>query len=341
LPVETVDDVGARLDKRCLEHVRQQREDGVQRSKVLLLTNLAVLNTSKKFSKNGQVQNKWGSKKRILAFVEDVDSRPATTEDLGIVLVNRALRVPNSRNIFNDDNMIRMFPLSNSNALRADFGGLEEETVCINHVVNDATLANLLTLELPLSRQVTTIIVTEVVVRSNGEGFDTGVNEELGENGLQLGLARLEIITTNERLVAFSQFNSSRNECVLWGTVDEGFILEDSSDGEHSRRRNFGMRILNRVQEVISSVIDTGNDLTVTFGVGSPKNDDAIKIVVRFEPADIGTNALEVSLFVITRDKVISPCFLISGNIIGVVNGRERLAEECHVGSNLTLEVIV
>lgn len=55
-----------RLDERGLEHIGQEGKDGVQGSKVILLTDLAVLNTSEKLSENGQVQDKRSSKEGIL-----------------------------------------------------------------------------------------------------------------------------------------------------------------------------------------------------------------------------------------------------------------------------------
>jgi hypothetical protein len=40
-----------------------------------------------------------------------------------------------------------------------------------------------------------------MVVRNNQERFDTGVDEELGEDGLEFGLSGLQVVTTDERLV--------------------------------------------------------------------------------------------------------------------------------------------
>ena len=66
MPVETVDDVGTRLDEGRLEHVREKGEDRVQRRKLLLLANFAVLDAGQEFGKNSQVQNERGGKKGIL-----------------------------------------------------------------------------------------------------------------------------------------------------------------------------------------------------------------------------------------------------------------------------------
>ena len=87
-----------------------------------------------------------------LALIEDVDSRTTTTEDLRVVLVNGALGIPNSRNIFNHDDVVGMLALGNRDAFGSDRRGLIQKAISINHVVHDAALADLLAPELPLSR---------------------------------------------------------------------------------------------------------------------------------------------------------------------------------------------
>lgn len=78
LPAQAIDDIGARLHQRRLEHVREEREDAVER---LILADLAtrrdfaVLDASKELGEDGKVEDQWGGEERVLTFVEDVLER--------------------------------------------------------------------------------------------------------------------------------------------------------------------------------------------------------------------------------------------------------------------------
>jgi len=237
LPVQAVDDLGSRFNEGSLQHVRQKRENGVKRSKVLCVAGgFAVLYTSEELSEDRKVEDQGSSEQRVLALVEDVDGATASAEDLRVVLVDGALGVTNSGNILDDDDVVGMLAFSDGNTLGADLGSLEEQTVRINHVVDDAALADLLALELPLRRQVVAVVVAEMVVRGDGERLDTGVDQELGEDGFEFGLAGLEIVAADEGLVALREGNDTGDKCVLGCAVDEGFALKDGSDGEQRGR---------------------------------------------------------------------------------------------------------
>ena len=119
-----------------------------------------------------------------LALIEDVDSRTTTTEDLRVVLVNGALGIPDSRNIFNHDNVVGMLALANRDAFGSNLRGLIQKAVSINHVVDDAALADLFAPELLLGGQVVAIIVAKMVVGSNRKRLDASVDEELSKDGL-------------------------------------------------------------------------------------------------------------------------------------------------------------
>jgi hypothetical protein len=279
--------------------------------------------------------------KTYLAFVEDANSVTTTTEDLRVVLVDGALGVANGGDVLDNNDMVGMFTLSNRNALGADLGSLVKQAISINHIVDDAALANLFTLELPLSRQVVTIIVSEMVVGGDGERLDTRVDEEFGKDRLEFGLARLQIVTSDERLMTFSEVDDTGNKGVLRSTVDKGFTFENSSDSEKGRRRNLGVRGFDRVQEVIGCIVDSRNDVAVPLSVGSPEDDDAIKVIVLLKLANIGTDVLKVSLLISTRDEIVSALLLVSSDKVGVVDGREGLSEESHMRSNLALQVVV
>jgi len=86
-----------------------------------------------------------------LALIEDVNSGTTTTEDLRVVPANGALGIPNSRNIFNHDNVIRVLTLADRDTFGSDLRGLVQKVVSVNHVVDDVALADLLAPELPLS----------------------------------------------------------------------------------------------------------------------------------------------------------------------------------------------
>ena len=55
-----------RLDERSLEHVRQQRQDGVKRGELGLSGGVTVLDTSEKLSQDRQVQNERSCQEGIL-----------------------------------------------------------------------------------------------------------------------------------------------------------------------------------------------------------------------------------------------------------------------------------
>lgn len=74
LPSERVDDVVAGLDEGRLEHVGQEREDGVERLVLGFLVGGAVLNAGEELGEDGQVEDEWRGEERVFAFVEDVES---------------------------------------------------------------------------------------------------------------------------------------------------------------------------------------------------------------------------------------------------------------------------
>ena len=116
-----------------------------------------------------------------LTLVEDVDGLPATTENLRVILVDSPLGVSDRGDILNHNDVIGVLAFSRF-ALGTGNGRFVKQAVGVNHVVDDATLANFLALELGLCAQVVAIVVTKVVVRRNGQRLDTCVHEELGED---------------------------------------------------------------------------------------------------------------------------------------------------------------
>lgn len=90
LPVERVDDVLTGFDKWRLEHVRQERENTVQRLPFAGGI-LAISDTSEELGEDRKVKDKRCGKKRIFTFVENVHDVATTHEKLGVVLVDSAL----------------------------------------------------------------------------------------------------------------------------------------------------------------------------------------------------------------------------------------------------------
>lgn len=254
-----------------------------------------------------------------LTLVEDVDGLPATTENLRVVLVDSPLRVSDCGDVLDHNDVIRVlafgcFALSTGNRR------LVEQAIRINHVVNDATLADLLALELSLRAQVVTIIVTKMVVRRDRQWLDTRVYKELSEDRLELRLPGLEVITTNERLLTLGKLDNTGYESVLWRTVYERLTLEDGSDSKESRGRHLGVRGTDRSKQIVGRVVHTRDDVAVALGIGSPEYNDTVKLVLSFEATDVGTNMVKMSLFISARDNVVSASLLVGSDEVGVVD---------------------
>jgi len=86
--------------------------------------------------------------------------------------------------LLDDDQVIRVLSLlrTRSHLLLP----LVKKLVALDHVVDDRALGDLLGPELSLRRQVLSVVVSEMVVRRDGERLDSSVDEELGEDGLDL-----------------------------------------------------------------------------------------------------------------------------------------------------------
>lgn len=78
------------------------------------------------------------------------------------------------------------------------------------------------------------------------------------------------------------------------------------------------MRRLDGREEVLGSIVDTWDDLGVTLSVGGPENNDVVESVVLLEVSNIGSNMVEMSLLVVTGDKVVGSVSLVGCDEIGV-----------------------
>jgi len=81
-----------RLDEGSLEHVGEEGEHRVQRRKVLLLTGLAVLDTSQELSEDSQIQDERSSQERIL-YNKDRPLRPRGGKKDRILLTSHSLKI--------------------------------------------------------------------------------------------------------------------------------------------------------------------------------------------------------------------------------------------------------
>jgi len=339
LPSQAVHHIRAGLDERSLQHVAQKGEDRVEGIKLgLASSDILVLDSGQELSEDGKVEDQRSGQERVLALVEDIDGRATTAEDFGVVLIDRALGVTDRGNVFDDDDVVGVFALGLL-ALGSRDRRLVEQAVGVNHVVDDAALRNLLRLELGLGGKIASVVVTEMVVGGDGERLDASVHQELGEDGLELGLTRLKIVTSNEGTVALRKLNGARNKSILGSSVDEGLALENSGNSEEGRWGNLGMGVFDRVQEVVRSVVHTGDDVTVSLGVGGPKDDDTFQVIGGPELADVRTELLEVGLLVTSGDDIVCTSLLVGGNEVRIVDRGKGFAQVSHVAGKLALEI--
>jgi len=203
-------------------------------------------------------------------------------EDLGIVLVQSTLVVTDSWHVLDHDSVVRMLAL------------LVENRVGFNHVIHNVGLGDFLGAELLLGAQVLSIVVAEMVVTGNGSELDTSADQEIDQSRLHLGLTRLEIITANESIVLLGKLDGTRDKGVLRGTIDERNAFKDTSHGKDSGWSDFLVTILNRLQEILSSVIDARDELSEALCVGSPLNNDLLQVVRLLEVA-AGVVSIQVS----------------------------------------------
>jgi hypothetical protein len=229
------------------------------------------LDTSEQLRKDNQIDDEGRSKKRIFADVKHADGLVTTHEDLGVIFVEGTLIVANSGHVFDDNSMIRVLAL------------LVQDRVGRNHVIDHVGLGDFLRAELLLRAQVLAVVVAEMVVAGNGGELDAGIDQEIDQSRLHLGLARLEVVSTNVGVVLLSKLNGARHEGVLGRTVDEGDILKDTSHGKDGGRRHFLVALLNSFEQVRGGVVDARNNISISLSVGGPQNNDLVEAVVFLE----------------------------------------------------------
>lgn len=256
--------------QRSLEHIAKNAQHRVETTKILLGLRLP-LDTRHHLGYEDEIDDERGCQKRVFADVKDRDGLVATEENLSIVLVKSTLVIANGGHVLDHDGVVRVLAF------------LVQDRVGGNHVVNDIGLGDFLGTELFLGGQVHSVVIAEMVVRGDGGELDACVDEEVNECGLHLSLAGFEVIAANEGIVLRGKLDSSGNEGVLWRAVNEGGALQDTGDGEDSGRGDFLMTVLDGIDEVVSSVVDTFDDVGIALSIGSPLDDDFIQSIGGFE----------------------------------------------------------
>ena len=64
--------------------------------------------------------------------------------------------------------------------------------------------------------QVLAVVIAKVVVASDRDQLDAGVDEKIHESGFHFCLARFEIISPNEGSMLLGKLNGPRHKSVLW-----------------------------------------------------------------------------------------------------------------------------
>lgn len=236
----------------------------------------------------------------------------ATEEDLSIVLVEGTLVVTDIGHVLDDNAVVGVLAL------------LVQDVVSLNHVIDDVGLGNLLGAELLLGAQILAVVVAQVVVAGNGGQLDAGVDEEVHKCRLHLGLARLEVVATNVGVVLLGKLNSAGNKGVLGRAVDEGGTLQDTRDSKDGGGRNLLVTLLNSLEKVIGSVIDSVDDVGISLSVGSPQDNDLVKAVVGLEVTNVLSDLLNVSVASLGALKeIVGSVLLVGSNEVRVVDGGE------------------
>jgi hypothetical protein len=257
-----------------LEHVAEDTEHAVEASILGIDAISAVslpLDAGHHLSHENQVDDQWRSQEGVLADIEDADGLVTTQEDLGVVFVESALIIADGGHILDDDSVVGVLTL------------FVEDSVSCDHVIDDIGLGDLLGAELLLGAEVHAVIVAKMVVASNGGELDTSTDQEVDESGLHLGLARLEVVTTDEGIVLLGELDGTGNECVLRRAIDEGDTFQDTGNSKDGGRRDLLMAILNSLEQVVSGVVDALDDIGEALSIGGPLYNDLVESVGRLE----------------------------------------------------------
>jgi len=328
LTSKSIDDRGASGDHGALEKVAEDGEDGSETFRLGHVLGL-VGDTGHELSHDDEIGHERSGKERILAGVVDGDGVDATHEDLRGVLIHSTLAVTHIRHVLDDDAVIGLLT------------GLVEDAVALDDIIDNAGLGDLLGAELSGRAQVLAIVVTKMVVGDDGGDLETGTDEEVSENALDLGLTTLEVITSDVDTVALSKLDDTGDEGVLRRAVDEAVLLEDGCNSEHGGRSDLLLVALDGGEELVSSLVEARADVSKALGGGSPEDDDLLEALLLLEVADIVADVLDqIVVRHLLGENVVSTVLLVGSDEVGEVDGAERL-HLGHDGDELTLKVVV
>jgi len=268
---------------------------------VVVVTFCLVGDSLHDLAEDGKINDNWRSQEGVLTSVVHSDCVGSSHEDFGSVFIQSSLGVTHVRNIFDHHTVVGMFVW------------LVQDLIGGNHIIYYIRFADFLASELLGSREVLSVIVTQVVVAHNGSWFQTSGDQEIDQNRLDLGLSRFEVVSTNEDVVSDGHLHQTRNEGVLRGSIDVSTAFHDRCNSVQSGRRDLFFTSLDSIQEVSFSVIHTTDDISESLGVGRLQHDDLIHLIGRLEVADILSNFLHHLNFGSSEDIVCS-VLLIGGN---------------------------
>jgi len=326
LLAEGVDDGSTGRGQGSLEHVAENAQHAVEALVIGTVIVRLPRDTGHHLREHDQINDQGRRQERILADVEQTDGLVATHEDLGIVLVQCALVVTDGGHVLDDDSVVGVLVL------------LVQKVVGSDHVIHNVGLGDLLGAELLLGAQVLAVVVTQMVVTGDGGELDTGIDQEVHQSRLHLGLARLEVVAADKGTALLRELKSTGHKRVLGRAVDEGCVLQDGGHGKDGGRGDLGMAGLDRVDQVVGGVVDARNDVGIPFSVGGPHDDHLVQVVLSLEVTDILLDPLHVSpAGLVSLDDVVRTILLVGGDEIGVVDTGQR-GHLRHLLADLTLE---
>ena len=227
--------------------------------------------TSHHLGDHDKVDDQRRGQKGIFTHVEQANGLMATHEDFSIILVKCALVVSDSRHVFDDYTVIRVL------------SGFVQDRVGCHHVIHNGRFRYLLGPELLVGAQVHAIVVAEMIVAGYSGDFQSRIDHEVYERGLHLGLARLEVVASDEGIVLLSQLNCSRDECVLRRAINEGGVFQDGGNREHRGWGNLFVSGFYGLHQILGGVIYTRYYVGVAFRVGSPLDDNLVETMLLLE----------------------------------------------------------
>jgi len=109
-----------------------------------------------------------------------------------------------------------------------------------------------------------------VIIADDRCRLDAGADQEIDDHRLELRLARLEVVATDEDTVAVGELDDARNERVLWTAVDVRAALEDRRDGKDGRLGYFGIRPADRLKQLVGGMIEARTYVAESLRVCRP-----------------------------------------------------------------------